>query len=115
MEVDCPWNFGERCRSNFNTEEIGALFPIKDDSIHIFGKLFNTKIPGTNANLRMMKERDDQWCGRYFGAKYHMLASTFPGKDKGGPDCGTDDLMHNIYNKCIDGFNLKCKKKIFGG
>ena len=72
--------------------------------------MIDNQIPGTNANLRMMKERDDKWCRRYFGAKYHILTSTFPGKNKGGQDCGTDDLMNNIYNNCIVGFNLKCRK-----
>ena len=37
---------------------------------------------------------------------------------KGGQDCVTDDLMNNIYNNSIVGFNLKCgltKKKMIGG
>ena len=59
----------------------------------------------------MVKERDDAWCHEYFGEKYHILASTFRGKIKGGQDCVTDDLMNNIYNNCIVGFNLKCRKK----
>ena len=73
--------------------------------------MIDNQIPGTNEHLRMMKERNDQWCRRYFGSKYHILTSTFPGKNKVGQDCGTDDLMLNIYNNYIVGFNLKCRKK----
>ena len=65
--------------------------------------IIDNQIPGTNENLRMMKERNDQWCRRYFGSKYHILKGTFPVKNNVRQDCETDDLMHNNYINCIVG------------
>ena len=72
--------------------------------------MIDNQIPGTNENLQMMKERNDQWCRMYFGSKYHILKGIFPVKNNVTQDCGTDDLKNNIYNNCIVGFNLKCRK-----
>ena len=65
-------------------------------NIRLQSIMIDNQIPGTNENLRMMKERNDQWCRMYFGSKYHILKGTFPVKNNVGQDCGTDNLMHNI-------------------
>ena len=72
--------------------------------------MIDNQIPGANANLQMMIERDDRCCRTCFGSKYQILKGTIPVNNKFTQDFGTDDLMNNIYNNCIVGFNLKCRK-----
>ena len=72
--------------------------------------MIDNQIPGANANLQMMIERHDRWCRTYLGSIYQILKGTIPVNNKFTQDFGTDDLMNNIYNNCIVGFNLKCRK-----
>ena len=70
--------------------------------------MMGNQIPG--ANLQKMTQRNEAWCRNYFGSKYHMLAGQYKAYNKFTKASLNDDLINNMYNNCIVGFNMKAMK-----
>ena len=62
----------QQCSPKFHGQST-SIEPWEYLNIRPQSVMIDNQIPGTNANLQMMKERDDEWCRRHFGAKYHNL------------------------------------------